>query len=250
MCPNRHSAAGMALCQLQFRSPSTTIRLRWRREYFAFVMGAAGKPLRRSISPGGCSDWNGRHGTAPFILARCCSGRMRRMRTRSFCMRSGGAYGAKRRMCSLLRAWPLLGKSWQAVLTEFQRGGFLLTYVAGMPARSQRRRGRGCRRCWRRGLPALLARIRRSLKPKRIVLISRLLEPLLASMREADTGCPVILSDGGKSFALDGAGRERCGCASPSDFDCRCSEPLDWCGRTCPVRRAGRVSGLAATMAA
>ncbi len=56
-------------------------------------------------------------------------------------------------------------------------------------------------------LPALLARIRRSLKPKRIVLISSLLEPLLASMREADTGCPVILDDG-KAFALDGAGRE------------------------------------------
>jgi hypothetical protein len=89
-------------------------------------------------------------------------------------------------------------------LTEFQRGGFLLTYAlecpidpgvgeAAMQALLEARR------------PALLARIRRSLKPKRIVLISRLLEPLLASMREADTGCPVILDDDGKAFALDGA---------------------------------------------
>src|ERR1700722_7421388 len=98
------------------------------------------------------------------------------------------------------------GKSWQAVLTEFQRGGFLLTYAlecpidpgvdeAAVQALLEARR------------PALLARIRRSLKPKRIVLISRLLEPFLASMREADTGCPVILDDG-KAFDLDGVGRE------------------------------------------
>jgi hypothetical protein len=123
-----------------------------------------------------------------------------------FLYSEGGAFrGEAKHVLAATNVAPA-GKSWQAVLTEFQRGGFLLTYAlecpidpgvgeAAVQALLEARR------------PALLARIRRSWKPKRIVLISRLLEPLLASMREADTGCPVILDDG-KAFALDGVGRE------------------------------------------
>jgi hypothetical protein len=123
-----------------------------------------------------------------------------------FLYSEGGAFRGEAKHVLAAAGVVPAGKSWQAVLAEFQRGGFLLTYAlecpiapgigeAAVQALLEARR------------PALLARIRRSLKPKRIVLISRLLEPLLASMREADTGCLVILDDG-KAFALDGTGPE------------------------------------------
>jgi hypothetical protein len=123
-----------------------------------------------------------------------------------FLYSEGGAFRGEAKDVLTATGVSPAGKSWQAVLMEFQRGGFLLTYAlecpidpgvgeATVPAMLEARR------------PALLARIRRSLKPKRIVMISRLLEPFLASMSEADTGCPVILDDG-KAFALEGIGRE------------------------------------------
>ncbi len=39
----------------------------------------------------------------------------------------------------------------------------------------------------------VLTRIRRSLKPKRVLLISELLGPLVAGLSSAELGCPVIL---------------------------------------------------------
>jgi len=47
-----------------------------------------------------------------------------------------------------------------------------------------------------------MTRIRRSLKPKRVVLISGLLTPLAARLSNVELGCPVILDDG-KPFGLD-----------------------------------------------
>jgi hypothetical protein len=104
--------------------------------------------------------------------------------------------------CGLVTA----GKSWQAVLTEFQRAGFLLTYALECPL-DPRFNEEAVSTLLQSRMPALLARIRRSLKPKRIVPISLSLEALLASMREVDTGCPVLLDDG-KPFDRDGRGGE------------------------------------------
>ncbi len=53
-------------------------------------------------------------------------------------------------------------------------------------------------------LPQVVTRIRRSLKPKRVVLISEALAPLTARFSDVDLGCPLLL-DGGKPFALDSA---------------------------------------------
>ncbi len=57
-------------------------------------------------------------------------------------------------------------------------------------------------------LPAVATRIRRSLKPKRVVLISRELEPIVERIAALQLGCPLVL-DAGKPFDLDGpdAGR-------------------------------------------
>jgi hypothetical protein len=50
-----------------------------------------------------------------------------------------------------------------------------------------------------------MTRIRRSLKPKRVLLISESLAPLSGGLSTAELGCPVIL-DGGQPFGLDSSG--------------------------------------------
>ncbi len=54
-------------------------------------------------------------------------------------------------------------------------------------------------------LPALAARIRRSLKPKRVMAITEELTPVVEDILALGLGCPVML-DHGKPFRLDGAG--------------------------------------------
>jgi hypothetical protein len=96
------------------------------------------------------------------------------------------------------------GKSSEAALAEFQRAGFLLTYVLECPLNPGVNDEAAIHGLLRSRLPALLARIRRSLKPKRIVPISSALESLMESLGAGELGCSVVL-DGGKPFALDSA---------------------------------------------
>jgi len=94
------------------------------------------------------------------------------------------------------------GKSSDAVLSEFQRGGFFLTHVLECPLETGQAGESSLEDLLMRRVSSVLTRIRRSLKPKRVVLISGLLTPLAASLSNAELGCPVIL-DGGKPFGLD-----------------------------------------------
>lgn len=97
------------------------------------------------------------------------------------------------------------GKSADVVLAEFQRSGLLLTHVMECPLEHGRPTPDASELLAGR-LPAVLARIRRSLKPKRVVPISRLLEPLLRGDGPPfDVGCPVVL-DGEKPFSLEEPG--------------------------------------------
>lgn len=114
-------------------------------------------------------------------------------------------YGADGAFCEqaglVLRAAGIApaGKTPQAALAEFQRGGFLLTYVlecavpqAGeTPAIGALLEGR---------LPAALTRLRRSLRPKRIALISQALGSVTGRFANPEWA---ILLDGGKPFDLD-----------------------------------------------
>jgi hypothetical protein len=52
-------------------------------------------------------------------------------------------------------------------------------------------------------LLSVFTRIRRSLKPKRVALVSSALEPLVGRFVESALGCPVVLDDG-KPFGLEG----------------------------------------------
>ena len=62
--------------------------------------------------------------------------------------------------------------------------------------------------CGRLRKCSAFTRMRRSLKPKRVVLISEALAPLAARFSEAELGCPLIL-DNGKPFSLDAADASR-----------------------------------------
>ncbi len=95
------------------------------------------------------------------------------------------------------------GKSADAVLTEWQKRGLLLTYVLECPlepgvppAEAQL--------LLEKQVPAVIARIRRSLKPKRVVLFSRELAAVAGRFTEAALGSPVFTGSYGQ-WAFDGS---------------------------------------------
>lgn len=96
---------------------------------------------------------------------------------------------------------PTAGKSSDVVLSEFQRVGFFLTHVLECPLETGQA-GESSEDLLMRRVSVVMTRIRRSLKPKRVVLISGLLTPLAARLSNAELGCPVILDDG-RPFGLD-----------------------------------------------
>jgi hypothetical protein len=100
-----------------------------------------------------------------------------------------------------------VGKSTDAVLTEFQRGGFFLIYAMDCPVEPGTDAS-ALQRSLKGQSPAMLARIRRSLRPKRLVPIAEALDPALGAFDSANLGCGVVL-DGGRSFNLDGASPEQ-----------------------------------------
>ena len=100
------------------------------------------------------------------------------------------------------------GKTKEAILSEFQRGGFLLGYVMECPLEPESRNEAALTALLKARMPAFLARLRRSFQPKRVASISSKLDPLFAGLTEKDLGCTLV-SDGGKSFAFDGAEPEQ-----------------------------------------
>jgi hypothetical protein len=94
------------------------------------------------------------------------------------------------------------GKSAESVLADFQRRGLLLTHVLQCPMEHGAEASREQQELLQQRMPFVLSRIRRSLKPKRILLISGALAGLTEEFLEAELGCPVVL-DGGKPFDLD-----------------------------------------------
>jgi len=93
------------------------------------------------------------------------------------------------------------GKSADAILSAFQRGGFMLAHVLECPL-EETNSGK-IQELIELCLPATLVRIRRSLKPKMVVVISQQLAFAIARMQSADLNCRLVLDDG-KPFALDG----------------------------------------------
>jgi hypothetical protein len=90
------------------------------------------------------------------------------------------------------------GKSAEAVLSEFQRHGFYLTHVLECPLEDSANSSA----LLEKRLPSLFARVRRSLKPKRLILISAELAPFANQIEAAKLDCDVVL-DNARPFTLE-----------------------------------------------
>jgi len=95
----------------------------------------------------------------------------------------------------LLRALRIenTGRSLEATLTDFQRRGYLLAHLIECPQEQGTAVGT---EMLRRRIPATLTRIRRSFKPKRVVLLGMELGEFIPEFMAANLDAPVILHNG------------------------------------------------------
>jgi len=99
------------------------------------------------------------------------------------------------------------GKTRETVLADFQKRGLVLAHVLECPLEG-RLSASEIQGLLERQLRATLARIRRSMKPKRVLLFSKEMNGLTDKITEVELEIPVLLNDG-KAFELaDGAGAD------------------------------------------
>jgi hypothetical protein len=100
------------------------------------------------------------------------------------------------------------GKNADTVHAEFQRCGFLLTHVLECPLEHGFKSNASLRELLAKRAPAVAARIRRSLRPKRVTFVSETMEDLAKQWTAEELGCTILL-DGGKPYALDGSNAQQ-----------------------------------------
>lgn len=98
------------------------------------------------------------------------------------------------------------GKSKETLLTEFQKQGLMLTHVLECPLDTHACASES-HNLIQDHLPAAVTRIRRSLKPKRVLLLSAHLQRSAHQLHQMNLGCPVFPSPTGTylSSAITGA---------------------------------------------
>ena len=122
----------------------------------------------------------------------------------------GFLYGAEEEFqgeaAALLRAVEIdiAGKPAEAVRTEFQRKGYFVTHVLECAA-EEANAGAMTVEALKKRLPSVLRRIRTSLKPKKVVVISQELMPVSAELKNARIGGELVL-DGDAPFNLEDSG--------------------------------------------
>jgi len=93
------------------------------------------------------------------------------------------------------------GKTAEVVHAEFQRAGFFLTHVLECPIESEGSQPTELQGALKSRLAAVATRVRRSLKPKRVMAVTEALTPVVEDILMLDLGCLVLL-DRGKPFRL------------------------------------------------
>jgi hypothetical protein len=93
------------------------------------------------------------------------------------------------------------GRAADAAYAEFQRAGFFLAHVLECPIEGELNLESEMQRMLKARLAAVATRIRRSLKPKRVMAVTEALTPVVEDILKLDLGCPVLL-DRGKPFRL------------------------------------------------
>jgi hypothetical protein len=104
------------------------------------------------------------------------------------------------------------GKSAEELHHEFQRAGFFAAHVLDCPVDKTAAGERNLRDLIAKRLPATFARVRRSIKPKRLVLFGGALDGFVENFARGELGCSLIL-DSDRAFKLletdDGIARLR-----------------------------------------
>ncbi len=99
------------------------------------------------------------------------------------------------------------GKPSEAIQAEFQRAGYFLTYILECPLDKASNPKADLAELLTERLRVVASRIRRSLKPKCVTLVTELPESVVEDILALDLGRPVIV-DHGKPFALGPASEE------------------------------------------
>jgi hypothetical protein len=99
-------------------------------------------------------------------------------------------------------------KAAEAVQAEFQRAGFFLTHVLECPIESTGNLIAEVQAALRNRLAAVTTRIRRSLKPKRVMAVTEAMGLVVQDIVMLNLGCPVLL-DRGKPFGLEKSAEEK-----------------------------------------
>jgi len=150
-------------------------------------------------------EWTTRY--RPVHIGTVLLGAIAPAQDADFLYSSSGEFGGEAGRVLEAAGISRIGKSVESTLVEFQRGGLFLTYVLECPLEPGSEGD--TEKLLNARFAATAARIRRSLRPKRVLLISRLLEPLLhASKGWVDLGSPLV-ADGDKLFSLDDGGSGR-----------------------------------------
>jgi hypothetical protein len=104
---------------------------------------------------------------------------------------------------SLLRAVgiSLEGKAVQDIHAEFQAAGFFLTHILECALEPGENGTAIAGDLLSKHLPEVASRIRRSLKPKRVMLVTEIPQEVVQDIVGLDLGCEVLLNDG-RPFAL------------------------------------------------
>jgi hypothetical protein len=109
------------------------------------------------------------------------------------------------------------GKSPEDLHHEFQRAGFFVAHVLACPVDKTAASGAHLPDLIAKSLPATFTRIRRSIKPKRLVLLGSALDAFVENFRREELGCSLIL-DADRTFKSletdDGVARLRTALAS------------------------------------
>jgi hypothetical protein len=104
---------------------------------------------------------------------------------------------------ALLRALGVdpAGKPVDTVLTDFQRRGCVLAHI--VECANEAAHPKGAQELLERRLAATVVRIRRSLKPKKLVLLGSELDPFVEHLTKEATGAELALSPSGRAFRLE-----------------------------------------------
>lgn len=112
------------------------------------------------------------------------------------------------------------GKSAETVHAEFQAAGFFLAHILECPLETGENARASASALLREHLPAVASRIRRSLKPKRVILVTEMPQEVVQDVLALDLGCELILTDG-RPFELTPSVKEEEIARFRAALDCR-----------------------------